>query len=390
MKDVARFDRGSVQGDAVITEEGYIRANAIVTRTGIFNYRNADGSLRRELRHPDDVWNDESISSMQLIPVTNGHPNERLVTAENYKRLAVGFTGETIKKNGDFVLANMVITDHETVNAIKNNNRRELSLGYLVDLDETPGNYNGDDYDARQTNVRYNHLAIVDKARAGSEARIALDSLDAEEFIKEEVPAMAKRKIKIDNDELFIEESAADHIDHLEANVRNLTDEMERVRRELDEQKAQLANARKELERSEAERDSMRDRVNSPTAMNMTANMDSAAFKKAVNERIKLYQFAEQTLGKAKTSNLDSMNAIDIKKTIISECRKSINLDGKSDIYVEAMFDTIVDEKSTSKKVNCDNVSSSLGLGRADAQTTGYLAVDARANMIKNQSQLCK
>lgn len=389
MKDVARFDRGSVQGDAVITEEGYIRANAIVTRTGIFNYRNADGSLRRELRHPDDVWNDESISSMQLIPVTNGHPNERLVTAENYKRLAVGFTGETIKKNGDFLLANMVITDHETVNAIKNNNRRELSLGYLVDLDETPGNYNGDDYDARQTNVRYNHLAIVDKARAGSEARIALDSLDAEEFIKE-VPEMAKRKIKIDNDELFIEESAADHIDHLEANVRNLTDEMERVRRELDEQKAELANARKELERSEAERDSMRDRVNSPTAMNMTANMDSAAFKKAVNERIKLYQFAEQTLGKAKTSNLDSMNAIDIKKTIISECRKSINLDGKSDIYVEAMFDTIVDEKSTSKKVNCDNVSSTIALGRADAQTTGYLAVDARANMIKNQSQLCK
>jgi len=389
MKNVARFDRGSVQGDAIVTEEGYIRANAIVTRTGIFNYRNADGSLRRELRHPDDVWNDESISSMQLIPVTNGHPNERLVTAENYKRLAVGFTGETIKKNGDFVLANMVITDHETVNAIKNNNRRELSLGYLVDLDETPGTYHGDEYDARQTNVRYNHLAVVDKARAGSEARIVLDSLDAEEFIKE-VPEMAKRKIKIDNDELFIEEAAADHIEHLENNVRNLTDEMERVRRELDEQKAELANARKELERSEAERDSMRDRVNSPTAMNMTANMDSAAFKKAVNERIKLYQFAEQTLGKAKTSNLDSMNAIDIKKTIISECRKSINLDGKSDVYVEAMFDTIVDEKSTSKKVNCDNVSSSAALGRADAQTTGYLAVDARANMIKNQSQLCK
>lgn len=394
MKNVARFDRGTVQGDAVITDEGYIRANAIVTRTGIFHYRNADGSLRRELRHPDDVWNTDSISSMELIPVTNGHPNERLVTAENYKRLAVGFTGETIKKNGDFVLANMVITDHEAVNAVKNNNRRELSLGYLVDLDETPGIYNGDEYDARQTNVRYNHLAIVDKARAGSEARIALDSQDAEEYINDGVPEMAKRKIKIDNDEVFVDEQTGDHIERLEDNIRNLTDEMERVRRELSEQKDELASAKKNLEKTEAERDGYRDRVSTSMkegmrekSMEMKSNMDSAEFKKAVNERIKLYQFAENYIAKDKISKLDSMDAIEIKKSIIQECRKSVNLDGKSDIYVEAMFDTIVDEKSIDKRVNCDNVTI---IGRNDSYQTGSPAIDARAEMIRRQSQACK
>ena len=86
-KNVARYDRGSVRGDAIVTDEGYIRAHAVVTRTGVFLYKNADGSTRRELRHPDDVWNEDSIATMDLIPVTNGHPSEKLVTAENSKRL---------------------------------------------------------------------------------------------------------------------------------------------------------------------------------------------------------------------------------------------------------------------------------------------------------------
>ena len=43
-----------------------------------------------------------------------------------------------------------------------------MSLGYNLDLIEEPGEWNGEKYDAIQTNIRINHLAIVDKARAGS------------------------------------------------------------------------------------------------------------------------------------------------------------------------------------------------------------------------------
>ena len=118
MKNVARYDRGMVRGDAKITEEGYIRANAVVTRSGIFNYQNADGSIRKELRHPDDVWEAESIESMELIPITNGHPSEKLVKSDNSKRLAIGYTGETIKKDGEYVLSKMVVTDQSGVDAI--------------------------------------------------------------------------------------------------------------------------------------------------------------------------------------------------------------------------------------------------------------------------------
>jgi hypothetical protein len=384
MKTVARFDRGEVKGDAVITDEGYIRANAIVTRTGIFKYKNPDGSLRRELRHPEDIWDEQSISSMELIPITNGHPSERLVTAENYRRLCVGFTGEKIKKDGDFVYTNMVITDSEAVNAVKNNNRRELSLGYLVDLEEVPGNYDGEDYDARQRNVRYNHLAIVDKARAGAEARIALDSEDLEEFINE-VPEMAKRKIKIDNEELMVEESTARYIERLEEDLKNLDDERKRVENEI-------KMIRDKLERAEAERDSLRDEVNTSREgaqsekdrrAQAVSNMDGEEFKKAVKARLGLLQVAGYYLSKDKAANLDSLDDLQIKKAVIAECRKSVNLDGKSDLYVEAMFDTISDEKKT---VNCENVSYGTGSIKSDGSDT----VSAREAMMQRNAKACK
>jgi hypothetical protein len=83
-----RFDRGELRGAATRTDEGYIRADAIVTRVGVLTYRNKDGTLRRELRHPDDVFSAESLASLKLIPVTNEHPPGRLVNADNAKELS--------------------------------------------------------------------------------------------------------------------------------------------------------------------------------------------------------------------------------------------------------------------------------------------------------------
>lgn len=348
MKNCARFDMATVKGDAIVTDEGYIRANAVVTRTGVFLYKNADGSLRKELRHPDDVWDEQSISSMQLIPVTNNHPIEKLVTAENSKRLAIGYTGESIKKEGKYILANLVVTDKDGVNAIINDGRKELSLGYTVDLDENPGIYEGEQYDARQTNIRYNHLAIVDKARAGSEARIALDHKDAVE-IKNEVCSMKQRRVKIDNDEIMVEESVADYIDRLERDMKNLLEERDRV-------ESEIKMIRDKLEKAEGERDSSKDMLLKAEEKMKETNNDSESFKKAVSERVKLYKIAEINLDSFNLSKFDSLSDYEIKKLIISSCRKSINLDGKGHAYLDAMFDTIIDEQSR-KSVNVDNVS---------------------------------
>lgn len=348
--NVLRYDCSCMEAEgAYVTPEGYIRAKAIVTRTGVFTYANGDGTKRNELRLPDDVFHADAVNSMRLIPVTNGHPAEKLVTAENSKRLAVGFTGDVVEQNGDYVLANFVITDSDAVKAVQENGRKELSLGYTVDLIPEVGNYDGQDYQYRQTNIRYNHLALVDQARAGSVARIHLDGDDAIQ-INGETP-MTKRKVKIDNVEYMVEPAVADiverrsergsdgEIDHLEDNVHNLEQELERVRKELEEQKEDLARARRERDEAQAERDSMRDVAVETTD---TMKRDSADFHKLVSARVNLLNTSSAFLNAKQMQGLGEASDLEIKKAVILATKKHVSLDGKSAVYVDVMYDSIV------------------------------------------------
>ena len=52
------------------TAEGFLVARAPVTSIGVFSYRNPDGSERRELRLPEEVFNADSLASLRLKPLT--------------------------------------------------------------------------------------------------------------------------------------------------------------------------------------------------------------------------------------------------------------------------------------------------------------------------------
>ena len=377
LNDVARFDRGQVKGDAFITDEGYIKANAIVTRTGVFFYKNPDGTVRNELRHPDEVFKVDSLDSMKMIPVTNGHPQERLVSAENAKRLAIGYTGETVTQDGEFVLSNLMITDLASVKDVMERNRRELSLGYTVDLIPEEGSYNGQPYNFRQTNIKYNHLSIVDNARAGSEARIALDSADAEEILIEEAN-MAKRKVKIDDDEVLMEDNVAERVEQLLARIANLEAEKSRLAEEKDKLSAELSsikNGDDELEEEEDEGEEKEEKEvgymskENPYATHETPvkapngervpmkpedkekrendkynNMDAAQIRALVKERVKLQKIAESVLDSKTLSRIDDMSDLAIKKEVVRARQKNANLDGKSAVYIQARFDALLED----------------------------------------------
>lgn len=379
-ENLQRFDRGEVKSDVFVTAEGYIRGEAIVTRTGIFIYHNPDGSIRRELRHPDEVWNEDSISSMESIPITNNHPEEKLVSSKNFKNLVIGYTGQEIKKDGDYIIASLVIADQDGVDWVKNQKRRELSLGYTVDLYKEDGIYENEPYDYVQKNIRYNHLAIVDKARAGEMARIALDRSDTIEILKEE-KVMAKKKIKIDQEEIMVEPATAEYIERLLDDLKNLEEEKIRVEREIDDIK-------KKLERTEAERDSLREKTLEVFEEKREfISMDEASFNQKVSERVSLLRMAVEMLSKESKVNIDSMTNDEIKRKIIHEKRKSISLDGKSTVYIDAMFDTIIDDHKNSS-VNVSNIKFSKIDSLDSTNLDLSLTEKARLDMMNRQKNL--
>lgn len=170
LKRVIRLDSMPL-GRASFTEEGYLVDTPIVTSTGIFEYTNRDGSIRRELRLPEEVFAKASLDSYEGKPVIITH-DAGLVTKDNVSDNEIGTILTKGFQDGDNVRAKIVIHDTD---GMKQSGLKELSLGYNLDLDETPGEWNGQPYDAVQRNIRINHLALVREARAGEKARLNID-----------------------------------------------------------------------------------------------------------------------------------------------------------------------------------------------------------------------
>lgn len=182
MYQVRRWDSGTV-GEVERTNQGYLRAPATITRTGVFDYRQPGGTVRRELRLPDEVFNPKTLASFGLAPLTNGHPPVML-NARNTARYQVGSVVEP-KQDGDHVAAYVQVTDADAIEAAEAG-RRQLSCGYTCALEAKPGVTQGIPgipdglhFDAIQRNIRGNHVALVDKARAGATVQLRLDGADA-------------------------------------------------------------------------------------------------------------------------------------------------------------------------------------------------------------------
>ena len=136
------------------------------------------GKIRRELRHPDDVFDPKSLETLKYAPVTIEHPPE-MINPENVDQYRVGHTTERVEIQQDKVDTDLIVESKEGIDAIEKDGIRELSSGYAADIIEEEGDFNGAPYDYRQVNIRYNHLAMVRRGRAGPEIRMRLDSADA-------------------------------------------------------------------------------------------------------------------------------------------------------------------------------------------------------------------
>lgn len=175
---VFRYDNGSLRAPERLAD-GRLRVDGYLTRSGVFTYRNADGTPRREYRPEVEVFKADSLSTFEDAIVTDDHPAE-MVSATNARDVGVGFVSGAPRRDGDHVAARLVISDAATIAKVEAG-KAELSCGYACDLDETPGTSPaGERYDAVQTNIRGNHVAIVHVARAGRSARMRVDAAEQE------------------------------------------------------------------------------------------------------------------------------------------------------------------------------------------------------------------
>lgn len=351
-------------------DKGFLQGDAAVTRTGIFLYANPDGTLRRELRHPDDVFDSKSIESMKMIPITDDHPHQRLVDSQNAKDVAVGHVGENIKIDGKNVIAPIAITHDSGIKSV-NNGKRELSLGYTADIIDEQGIYDGEPYDARQKNIRYNHLAVVTRGRAGSQARINLDSHDAIQIIENEGKYHFN---KAEGDKKMLEKVKIDGLFYDAApEVKNHFD---KLIQKNDKNEKEISELKDKLESITAERDVAKQKLDEHQSKDLNADINKAA-----KERVKLLNIAEKVIDVKDFDVLYEKDDLEIKKLVIKELMPKAKIDGASDVYIQAYFDAALENQSA--RVNINDKLSKL-VGRPDISSNSSNAEAARQRMIED------
>lgn len=193
-RETTRMD---VLGDR--TPEGYLRARAYLGRTGIQIYRKADGTTVRELRLPEEVFSDATMESALHKVLTDNHP-PFMLDATNTKDFQRGnITGNIGRKEGgdvEYLTSDLQVTDQDVIDKI-DAGQDQLSLGYLCDIENTPGTHPvWGAYDAIQRNIRINHVARVDRGRAGDQVKVRFDA-------EEEPMATAERTDMSDQEKLM-------------------------------------------------------------------------------------------------------------------------------------------------------------------------------------------
>lgn len=161
-------------------EFGYLKGQAIIAAVGVQNYRTKDGKTLRVLRHPDDVFDEASMATMGMLPLVIRHPKKNF-DPTTLQGKQVGSTGERILNDAYYLYAPITVTTAKAQQVIETGDMRELSIGYRAGLLMETGEWQGHKYDARQVNIRGNHLAIVKKARVGKAASFVMaDGVDYE------------------------------------------------------------------------------------------------------------------------------------------------------------------------------------------------------------------
>ncbi|MDJ0705112.1 MAG: DUF2213 domain-containing protein [Leptolyngbyaceae cyanobacterium MO_188.B28] len=198
LEEVWRFDVGYLDDSPIQrSEEGFAIAKGVATGTGVFPYRDPrTGRTTWELRHPDDVLHADSLATLGGKPTTIEHPPQ-LVNPLNSQSFQVGSVGNKInvipgelvewKHNGQTHtvkdgLVEVVFNTHrqDAIDLFDAGQKRFLSSGYRCDVVGETGVYNGQPYQRRQKNIRYNHVAHVANPRLGQDMAMRWDSSDLE------------------------------------------------------------------------------------------------------------------------------------------------------------------------------------------------------------------
>lgn len=115
-------------------------------------------------RPADEI--EKAAETVNGIPLLLEHEEE---SADKPTDRRVGSVGTSAAFDAPYLKNAISITDKRGIHAVETERARQLSASYRYDPDFTSGEFDGIAYDFVMRNLRFNHVALVPKGRAGSD-----------------------------------------------------------------------------------------------------------------------------------------------------------------------------------------------------------------------------
>ena len=354
-----------------ITKEGFLVFDrAIIARSGTQDYFGYEWGMKGEdaqkrftvYRPEEEVFSKESMESFANTVATNDHPPV-FVNPENAKDYQVGYTGDNITREGDLMLAKLIITDAATIKDIQKG-KRQISNGYSHALDFTPGiAKDGTPYDAIQSDIVGNHISIVEKARCGPTCNV--NDSNPEKVID-------MKKVTIDSIDYEVTEQAAQAIaklqksvDTAEAKAEAAEDEKEDIKKKSDKEKEEAEDEKEEAVKKAT--DSLQAKVDQLTQNQMTPESLDAI----IVSRTAIINVAAKAIDGFKPEGKDC-EAIK-REVVLASMQSADSLEGKSQGYIEARYDLIAESTDSTMSSSLKNAF------RKNAESTDAIEEDVVA-----------
>ncbi len=357
---VSRYDFAPITGSET-TEEGYLRVWCRAARTGTQLYRRADGSQVREYRPPEEVSNPDSLSTFGMKPATWGHPPV-LLDSGNTKQFQIGYSGSQVRYNDGFVEVALVVTDQDAIEKIKRKDATEVSAGYKVDFDPTPGlTPEGEEYAGVQRNIRVNHIAIVPRGRAGPEVRLLMDRMDAAdavsfdpEWIRENGSALqpcppaspVMATVKLDGLEIDLPAESASAVQSfardMERQLKAVSTERDELSSKLDSLQADFDALAYEKEAAEGRADALDERITELEGG--SPRIDTAELDKLVAARLATLQKLAPAF--AEDFKFDGIDDASLYSQAFENLTGSAPREDAEPAYIQGVVDGIIAARS--------------------------------------------
>lgn len=314
-----------------LTPEGYLCVKGIAARTGVYQYVSTElelpGPARivNVYRPPEEVFSPESMATYIDKDVTNDHPDD-LVNSTTFREVSVGHV-RGVERDGDNLVVDMIIKDQSAIDDIQSG-KAELSPGYTAEYVEESGQApDGTAYEFVQRDIKINHNAVVDAARAGKVARIF-------DHKPKGIPPMATRKVFLDS-----KKSRSVILDEETATV--VEDAVSSLMKTLDE-----ANER--ADKAEAAKDEAEEKADEAKKSTSDA---------AIGERVKL-TLDTVALARKLVKGFDAkgmVSPLEIKRAAMTQLKPTRDWASKSDAYVTHVFDSAAEEAEEKKTEDDDD-----------------------------------